>query len=77
MELELTVIDDKAEKVKGKVAIKPITFYNIDFVEPLVENLYCKISSGGIIYTVMESAESVKSKIRSSNMRESSLIVNI
>lgn len=76
MEIELTVINDKAEKVKGKVAVIPITFYNIDFIEPLVDSA-CHVSSGGTIFTVMESAESVKGKIRESNLREASLVMNL
>jgi len=64
---ELTEAQDEAEE---KYEIKPkledcdmveMTFYSVDYVKPVGN--FCIISSGGDLFTIAESAESVNNKI--------------
>jgi len=61
---ELEEAEDMGVNVKLEDCILvPHVFYSIDYIRPLADNKYCQISSGGDLFSVNESFQSVTSKI--------------
>ncbi len=63
---ELTEEQGKAEEMELDINLEDcimleMTFHSIDYIKPVGQ--YCIISSGGDLFTVNESAESVNAKI--------------
>ncbi len=45
--------------------LMPVTIYSVDYIRPYKDK-YCEMSSGGDLFIVNETADSVKKKIRES-----------